>query len=162
MASEAPSGVFQNTVVTQVSGDIPERWLFWAVLTSQEQALIPGGLRDEGSFRASSPPAVCLPGLRSSRAEQQLPTGSVLHWGPSSALCWWPWWGAPSSSGQDGAEAPQLDLLEPDRPHQACRAHISWHAFKVLVCVLRAPCLAALSWEPSELSLGGSPQNTLL
>ena len=45
------------------------------------------GLRDEGSPRASSPPALCLPGLWSSRAEQQLPTGSVLRWGPSPALC---------------------------------------------------------------------------
>ncbi|KAJ8776459.1 hypothetical protein J1605_015482 [Eschrichtius robustus] len=81
---EASAAGLDIAMIKMVAPSMANRVIDHSIL---EQALVPGPLGDEGSPRASPHPALCLPGLRSSRAEQQLPTGSVLHLGPSPALC---------------------------------------------------------------------------
>nr|XP_055215094.1 acyl-CoA dehydrogenase family member 10 isoform X8 [Gorilla gorilla gorilla] len=61
----------------------PGRWLLWAI----KSRLSFLGLLETRADPGLPPSTLCLPGLWSSRPEQRLPTGSVLHLGPSPALC---------------------------------------------------------------------------
>lgn len=59
------------------------RWLLWPI-KSRLSFLGPSETRADPGPPSST---LCLPGLRSGGPEQRLPTGSVLHLGPSPALC---------------------------------------------------------------------------